>query len=126
MLVTNGLVLLALGLTRLVSANSWKSSRTLEISGKPYYIPAEPVLKLDSSKFSLGDLDLLPVTVFSTTGDSVTGSKLKSDIEQWLKLDDVFDIDAHAQLTCQIDWRYRHTTLPAQYGSSSSIFTAAV
>ena len=92
MLVTNGLVLLALGLTRLVSANSWKSSRTLEISGKPYYIPAEPVLKLDSSKFTLGDLDLLPVTVFSTTGDSVTGSKLKSDIEQWLKLDDVFDL----------------------------------
>lgn len=99
MLLHKVFALLALCLGQFTLGAPWKSipvSRTLVISGKPYYVSAEPLVELEPSQFSLGALDVLPITVFSSNNDTVTGVQLENRMNQWIQSDDVFD-DAFLQ-----------------------------
>lgn len=91
-------LLVTASVNNLVLAAPFKSvsvSRTLVISGKPYYIPADPLVALQSPHFNLGNLDVLPIAVFSAQDLQNVGST----IDQWLTTDDVFD-EAFLQGKC--------------------------
>ena len=61
-------------------------SRTVDLYGEYYYLAQEPVAPFPGS---IGNKDILPVTVIAV-GDSVlTDKSLKKTIEEWKKYDDV-------------------------------------
>lgn len=62
-------------------------SRTVFIEDEPYYVPEE---SLASFSGSVSPLDLLPAAVITTNTSTVTDSTLKSIVQSWKDVDDVF------------------------------------
>lgn len=61
-------------------------SRTLFIEDAPYYIPKESLTSFSGSI----SYDILPIALFTTNSSTVTGESLKSTVESWKIVDDVF------------------------------------
>ena len=62
-------------------------SRTVFIEDEPYYVPEESLVSFSGS---VSPLDLLPAAVITTNASTVTGSTLKSIVQSWIDVDDVF------------------------------------
>ncbi|KAF5344802.1 hypothetical protein D9758_014416 [Tetrapyrgos nigripes] len=62
-------------------------SRTVIINDSPYYLPTEPLVTLGQDTHNITG-DALPFTILADVGD---GSGVKSSVENWETIDDVFN-----------------------------------
>ncbi|KAL5527170.1 hypothetical protein ACEPAG_5961 [Sanghuangporus baumii] len=61
-------------------------SRTVDLNGEFYYLAQEPIAAFPAS---IGNKDILPVTVISTGESVLTDKTLEKTIKEWKKYDDV-------------------------------------